>query len=134
MKGIIRKLVTSSMSVLVASLALLSFMFVEGDHGLLVYIGLLTVGALFVGALAVKIGVRAKELAVTSVWLVPLLVIAGLLAVYGATHLISSVPKGPTEGDGLVILTVFVLLPSMFVGLFGSLFNTGLSKKKGTRS
>ena len=130
MSDMIRKLVTSSMSVLVASLALLSLMFVEGDHGLLVYIGLLTGGALLVGALAVKMGVEAKELAVASVWLVPLLVIAGLLAVYGAAHLGSSVPRGTTEGDGLVVLTVFVLLPSMFVGLFGSLFSVGLSRRK----
>ncbi len=127
MKDLGKSILIGLLAVLLSVLALLSMMILEGDRSFLVYIALLVTGSFVVGMLSHKLGLRARDLALVSIWAVPLLVISGASAVHLAARLLSS-SQGITEGDGLVAFSLFVLVPSVLMGLFGSLFNAGLSK------
>ncbi len=59
-------------------------MVIEGDHGLLIYVGLLTTGAFLVGALALRMDMQPREL--------------GDALMYVTAHLTSSPSKDTLRG------------------------------------
>lgn len=122
-------------SALIVSLSFLVGFLLGVDAGgilpLALYLTGLLLGSLVVAFVAFRLGVRPKELAKTSILIVPamLVVVLGLIRI--VAPLFEAPPSGPTEGEGFVIVLLFLILPALLIGLIGSLFELPLWKRGG---
>ena len=135
MKKMVEK---AGISFLIVSLSFLVGFLLGVDAGgilpLALYLTGLLLGSLVVAFVAFRLGVRPKELAKTSILIVPamLVVVLGLIRI--VAPLFEAPPSGPTEGEGFMIVLLFLILPALLIGLIGSLFELPLWKQGGNLS
>jgi len=106
----------------------------EGLLPLALYLTGLLLGSLFVGFVAFRLGVGPRELAKTSLIAVPVVLAALLALIRFVASFVEAPASGPTDGDGFMIVLLFLLLPAIFLGLLGSLFELSLWRRDGNLS
>ncbi|WP_297436429.1 hypothetical protein [Thermococcus sp.] len=123
MGGIIRNV---GVSALIVSLSFLAGVLLGVNAGgifpLALYLVGLLLGSIAVAFVAFRLGVGPRDLAKTTLIIVPVVLAAVLGLIRIVAPLFEAPASGPTEGDGLVILLLFLLLPAFLLGLLGSLF------------
>ncbi|WP_367884027.1 hypothetical protein [Thermococcus sp. JCM 11816] len=78
-----------------------------------------------------EVGPRG-DLARTALIIVPPVVLAAVLGLIRIVASFLEAPaSGPTEGEGSMIVLLFLLLPAILLGLLGSLFELSLWKRDG---
>jgi hypothetical protein len=125
----------AGLSLLIVLLSFLTVFLLGIDAGgllpLALYLTGLLLSSLFVGFVAFRLGVVPRELAKTSLVAVPVVFVAVLALIRLVASFVEALASGPTDGDGLVILVVFLLLPAILLGLLGSLFELSLWRRDG---
>lgn len=101
---------------------------------LALYLTGLLLGSLFVAFVAFRLGVKPRELAKTSLIAVPVVLAALLVLIRFVASFIEAPASGPTDGDGFMIVLLFLLLPAILLGLLGSLFELSLWGRDGNLS
>lgn len=133
MRKITRKV---GVSVLIVSLSFLILFLLGVNAGgilpLALYLTGLLLSSLVVGFVALKARLSPPELAETSIIVVPLVFLLTLALIRLVASVVKEPVSGPTDGDGLVILLLFLLLPAFLLGLLGSLFELTLWKRGGS--
>ncbi|AHL23822.1 hypothetical protein [Thermococcus nautili] len=101
---------------------------------LALYLTGLLLGSLFVAFVAFRLGVGPRELTKTALIAVPVVLAAVLALIRFAASFVEAPASGPTEGDGFMIVLLFLLLPAVLLGLLGSLFELSLWRRNGNLS
>ncbi|MDI3475347.1 MAG: hypothetical protein PWQ95_1075 [Thermococcaceae archaeon] len=132
MRAITRKVGVSALIVVLSFLT--SFLLGINLGGILplaLYLVGLLLGSIAVAFVAFKIDIGPGGLARIALIIVP----AVLAAVLGLIRIVASFleapASGPTEGEGFMIVLLFLLLPAILLGLLGSLFELSLWKRDG---
>lgn len=128
----------SGLSLLIVLLSFLAgFLLGIDARGLLplaLYLTGLLLGSLFVAFVAFRLGVGPRELAKTSLIAVPVVLAALLALIRFVASFVEAPASGPTDGDGFMIVLLFLLLPAILLGLLGSLFELSLWRRGGNLS
>lgn len=92
----------------------------------------LLLGSIAVAFVASRLEVGPGDLARTALIIVPPVVLAAVLGLIRIVASFLEAPaSGPTEGEGSMIVLLFLLLPAILLGLLGSLFELSLWKRDG---
>ncbi|MEO2152238.1 MAG: hypothetical protein ABGW50_06245 [Thermococcus sp.] len=128
----------AGLSLLIVLLSFLAGFLLGIDAGgllpLALYLTGLLLGALFVGFVAFRLGVGPRELTKTALMAVPVVLAAVLALIRFVASFVEAPASGPTEGDGFMIVLLFLLLPAVLLGLLGSLFELSLWRRNGNLS
>lgn len=99
---------------------------VGGVFPLALYLVGMLLGSIVVAFAASRLGVKPRDLATVTLTIVPV----SLVAVLGLLKVIFSPLEGPisgpTEGEGFMVVLLFLLLPAILLGLLGSLLELPL--------
>lgn len=133
MRTITRKVGVSALIVVLSFLTgFLLGVNLGGILPLALYLVGLLLSSIAVAFVASRLEVGPGDLARTALIIVP----AVLAAVLGLIRIVASFfeapASGPTEGEGSMIVLLFLLLPAILLGLLGSLFELSLWKRTGT--
>ncbi len=119
---------TLGLSLLIAVLAFLNAHLLgvnaRGMLPLALYLTGLLLGSIAVAFVAFKLGVGPRELAKTALIAVPVALVAVLALIRLVASFVKAPASGPTEGDGFMIVLLFLLLPAVLLGLLGSVINS----------
>jgi hypothetical protein len=119
---------TLGLSLLIAVLAFLNAHLLgvnaRGMLPLALYLTGLLLGSLAVAFVAFKLDVGPRELAKTALIAVPIVLVAVLALIRLVASFVEAPASGPTEGDGFMIMLLFLLLPAVLLGLLGSVINS----------
>jgi len=132
MENITRKVGVSAL--IVALSFLTSFLLginARGTLPLALYLVGLLLGSIAVAFTAFRLGVEPRDLAKTALIIVPLVLTAVLGLIRIVASFLEAPASGPTEGDGVMIVLLFLLLPSILLGLLGSLFELSWQRRNG---
>ncbi|NJE49121.1 hypothetical protein [Thermococcus sp. 9N3] len=128
----------AGLSLLIVLLSFLAGFLLGIDAGgllpLALYLTGLLLGSLFVAFVAFRLGVGPRELTKTALMAVPVVLAAVLGLIWIVASLFEAPASGPTEGDGFMIVLLFLLLPAVLLGLLGSLFELSLWRRDGNLS
>ena len=100
-----------------------------GIPPLALYLVGLLLGSIAVAFLASRLGVKPGDLATVTLTIVPILLVAVLGLLKIVASFIDGPISGPTEGEGIRLVLLFLLLPAVLLGLLGSLFELTLWRK-----